>query len=53
MGWCTKDNTWEPIEHLAGCEDMIAAFKEKEKTLFLLRATDSPMEGSQLLVLLT
>ena len=27
----TKDNTWEPIEHLAGC-DMIAEFKEREKT---------------------
>ena len=32
MGWSTKDNTWEPIEHLAGCEDMIAEFKEREKT---------------------
>jgi hypothetical protein len=27
-----KDNTWEPIKHLAGCEDMIAEFKEREKT---------------------
>jgi hypothetical protein len=27
-----KDNTWEPIEHLAGCEDMIAEFKERETT---------------------
>lgn len=32
VGWATKDNTWEPIEHLAGCEDMIAEFKEKERT---------------------
>ena len=29
----SKDNTWEPIEHLAGCEDMIAEFKEREKTV--------------------
>ena len=21
VGWSTKDNTWEPIEHLAGCGD--------------------------------
>lgn len=27
----TKSNTWEPLEHLAGCEDMIADFKEREK----------------------
>ena len=26
VGWADKDNTWEPIEHLAGCEDMIAGF---------------------------
>jgi len=32
VGWETKDNTWEPIEHLAGCEDMIAEFNECEKT---------------------
>ena len=32
VGWADKDNTWEPIEHLAGCEDMIAEFKEREKT---------------------
>ena len=32
VGWATKDNTWEPIEHLAGCEDMIAEYKEKETT---------------------
>ena len=31
-GYDTKDNTWEPIENLAGCEDMIAEFKEREKT---------------------
>ena len=24
VGYNNKDNTWEPIEHLAGCEDMIA-----------------------------
>jgi hypothetical protein len=22
VGWEPKDNTWEPIEHLAGCEDI-------------------------------
>lgn len=27
-----KHNTWEPVEHLAGCEDLIAEFKEREKT---------------------
>ena len=31
-GYATKDNTWEPIEHLAGCEDMIAEFKQREAT---------------------
>ncbi|KAL1502983.1 hypothetical protein AB1Y20_011053 [Prymnesium parvum] len=31
VGYSEKDNTWEPIEHLAGCEDMISEFKEKEK----------------------
>ena len=32
VGWESKNNTWEPLEHLAGCEDMIADFKEREKT---------------------
>ena len=32
LGYESKGNTWEPIEHLAGCEDMIADFKEREKT---------------------
>ena len=31
-GYDTKDNTWEPIENLAGCESFIADFKEREKT---------------------
>ena len=31
-GYDAKDNTWEPIENLSGCEDMIADFKEREKT---------------------
>ena len=31
-GWVDKHNTWaEPIEHLAGCEDMIAEMKERRK----------------------
>ena len=32
VGYTDKDSTWEPIEHLAGCEDMIAEFMEREKT---------------------
>ena len=31
VGYDSKQNTWEPIEHLAGCEDMIAEFKAKQK----------------------
>ena len=31
VDWDTKSNTWEPIENLAGCEDMIADFEEREK----------------------
>jgi hypothetical protein len=30
--YADKDNTWEPIEHLAGCEDMVAEFKERQRT---------------------
>ena len=30
-GYEPKHNTWEPLEHLAGCEDMIADFKEREQ----------------------
>ena len=30
-GYDESDNTWEPIENLAGCEDMIADFNEREK----------------------
>jgi hypothetical protein len=26
-----KHNTWEPLEHLAGCEDLIADMKERKK----------------------
>ena len=29
--YADKDNTWEPIEHLAGCEDMVAEFEESVK----------------------
>ena len=32
VGYDAKHNTWEPIENLASCEDMIAEFKEREKT---------------------
>jgi hypothetical protein len=32
VGYDAKDNTWEPIENLAACEDMISDFKEREKT---------------------
>ena len=31
VGYDSKSNTWEPLENLAGCEDMIAEFKEREK----------------------
>ena len=31
VGYGTKDNTWEPIENLASCHEMIAAFKERDK----------------------
>ena len=31
-GYESKDNTWEPIENLAGCEAFIAEFMEREKT---------------------
>jgi hypothetical protein len=31
VGYEAKHNTWEPIEHLAGCEDMIADMKERMK----------------------
>ena len=33
VGYESKHNTWEPLEHLAGCEDMVAEFKEREKQL--------------------
>jgi hypothetical protein len=31
VGYEVKSNTWEPLENLTGCEDMIADFKEREK----------------------
>ena len=31
-GYENRDNTWEPLEHLAGCEDMIVEFHERERT---------------------
>ena len=30
-GFNAKHNTWEPIEHLAGCEDLIADMKERKQ----------------------
>jgi hypothetical protein len=30
-GYDAKQNTWEPIEHLAGCEDMITAHHQEKK----------------------
>lgn len=30
-GYGERSNTWEPIENLAGCEDLIVEFKEREK----------------------
>ena len=33
VGWESKHNTWEPIENLAGCEDMIADFNGRRKQL--------------------
>ena len=37
--WESKHNTWEPIENLAGCEDMIAEMKE------LRRQKDAELEA--------
>ena len=31
IGFDAKHNTWEPLEHLAGCEDLIADMKERKK----------------------
>mmetsp|Transcript_49545 Transcript_49545/g.123174 ORF Transcript_49545/g.123174 Transcript_49545/m.123174 type:complete len:218 (-) Transcript_49545:346-999(-) len=31
VGYSSMANTWEPIEHLAGCEDMIAEFERRKK----------------------
>ena len=31
-GYDHKDNTWEPVEHLAGCEAFIADFMSRENT---------------------
>ena len=30
-GWDSKHNTYEPIGHLAGCEDMIAEYQERKR----------------------
>ena len=39
-GYDAKQNTYEPIEHLAGCEDMIAEYYEEKKQ------KDAEMEAS-------
>ena len=39
VGYDSKANTWEPLENLAGCEDMIADFKEREKQRLAERCT--------------
>ena len=39
VGFATKDNTWEPIEHLAGCEDMMHGDLQKS-------SKDSTLEHS-------
>ena len=31
VGWEAKHNTWEPIEHLADCHELIVEFKERKK----------------------
>ena len=31
-GYDTKDNTWEPLENLAGCESFISDFNQREQT---------------------
>ena len=31
VGYETNNNTWEPIENLAGCEHMIAEYKERKR----------------------
>ena len=28
-GFCHEDDTWEPLEHLGGCEQYIARFEEE------------------------
>ncbi|KAL1511601.1 hypothetical protein AB1Y20_006395 [Prymnesium parvum] len=31
VGYAERANAWEPIEHLASCEDLIVEFKERKK----------------------
>ena len=35
-GYEAKDNTWEPLENLAGCEDMIVEFNSRTLTTSIL-----------------
>lgn len=30
-GWSNDDNTWEPIEHLEGCQELLIEFLEREE----------------------
>jgi hypothetical protein len=44
VGYDSKQNTWEPIEHLAGCEKLIAEFQERERTRISQFEGANPME---------
>ena len=44
VGYGSKQNTWEPIEHLAGCEKLIAEFQERERTRIAQIEGAKPME---------
>jgi len=44
VGYGSKQNTWEPIEHLAGCEKLIAEFQERERTRIAQIEGANPME---------
>ena len=41
VGWDAKQNTYEPLTHLAGCEDMIAEYKQQK------RQRDTELEATE------